>query len=296
MCLVCDTTLFSDHKQMYQTIDNTELSDVKWQLFVVKYTGDQGVDPAPWMNDHYDVWFRDPREVVRNMLANPNFADDMDYWPFREYDTKTSTRHWQDFMSGDWAWRLLRFHGFANACFPFWIVTLMDAMRSMDVSTSRATCSRTYHMLPVRLLVCSLFHFMCFFTVLLWIVDSSMLTILSYAYPIRLVDSSAYSLFPDSWLIYFLCLFVLVSRSLVYIRLGMRTCSSSSIYFATTLQVRPARSHILSLSLIAHWPRLLLCDLLKGVNSPFSVISLTSSEVQPTHVLRYARNSVKRWV
>jgi len=97
--------LFSDHKQMYQTIDNTELGDVKWQSFVVKYTGDQGGDPAPWMNDHYDVWFRDPREVVRNMLANPNFADDMDYRPFREYDTKTSTRHWQDFMSGDWAWR-----------------------------------------------------------------------------------------------------------------------------------------------------------------------------------------------
>ena len=191
---------------------------------------------------------------------------------------------------------VLRFHGFANTCFPFWIVMLTDAMCSTDVSTSRATCLHTYHMLPVRLLVCSLFRFMCFFTVLLWIVDSSMLTILSYAYPIQLVDSSAYSLFPDSWLIYFLCLFVLVSRSLVYIRLGMRTRSSSSIYFATTLQVRPARSHILSLSLIAHWPRLLLCDLLKGVNSPFSVISLTSSEVQPTHVLRYACNSVKRWV
>ncbi|KIM51509.1 hypothetical protein SCLCIDRAFT_33366 [Scleroderma citrinum Foug A] len=49
--------LFSDHKQMYQTINNTELGNVKWQLFVVKYTGDQGADPAPWMNDHYDVWF-----------------------------------------------------------------------------------------------------------------------------------------------------------------------------------------------------------------------------------------------
>ncbi|KIM51856.1 hypothetical protein SCLCIDRAFT_33120 [Scleroderma citrinum Foug A] len=97
--------LFSDHKQMYQTIDNTELGDVKWQSFVVKYTGDQGVDPALWMNDHYDVWFRDPHEVVRNMLANPDFADDMDYRPFREYDTKTSTCHWQDFMLGDWAWR-----------------------------------------------------------------------------------------------------------------------------------------------------------------------------------------------
>ena len=43
-------------------------------------------------------------EVVHNMLANPTFADDMDYRPFCEYDVKTSTCHWQDFMSGDWAW------------------------------------------------------------------------------------------------------------------------------------------------------------------------------------------------
>ncbi|KAL4068167.1 hypothetical protein J3A83DRAFT_4359936 [Scleroderma citrinum] len=82
--------LFSDYKQMYQTIDNSELGDVKWQSFAV--------------NDSYDIWFQDPCKVIYNMLANPNFTDDMDYQPFCEYDTKTLTCHWQDFMSGDWAW------------------------------------------------------------------------------------------------------------------------------------------------------------------------------------------------
>ena len=72
---------------MYDTIDSTQLGDVKWQSFTVKYTGDPGVDAAPWMHDNYNVWFRDPREVVHNMLANPDFVDEMDYQPFREYDT-----------------------------------------------------------------------------------------------------------------------------------------------------------------------------------------------------------------
>ena len=50
------------------------------------------------------VWFQDPRKVAHNMLANPDFAHEMDYQPFREYDSKTSTRRWQDFMLGDWSW------------------------------------------------------------------------------------------------------------------------------------------------------------------------------------------------
>ncbi|KAI5999120.1 hypothetical protein EDD15DRAFT_2363160 [Pisolithus albus] len=97
--------MFGSYKDMYRTIDNTRVGDVKWQSFTVKYTGDVVADPAPWMHDEYDVWFRDPLEVVRNMLANPEFADNMDLQPFREYNTTDSTRRWQDFMSGDWAWR-----------------------------------------------------------------------------------------------------------------------------------------------------------------------------------------------
>ena len=81
----------------------------------------------------------------------------------------------------------------------------------------------------------------------LWIIDSSMLTILSYAYSFRLVNSSDESLFlyTDSFTFY-ACLYLYLSH-LIYIWLGMRTRSSSSIYFATTLQVRLVRSLELSL-------------------------------------------------
>ncbi|KIK11104.1 hypothetical protein PISMIDRAFT_19806 [Pisolithus microcarpus 441] len=83
--------IFGSYKEMYQTIDNTRIGDVKWESFTVRHTGDMVADPAPWMNDEYDVWFRDPHEVVQNMLANPDFANEMDFQLFREYDTKDST-------------------------------------------------------------------------------------------------------------------------------------------------------------------------------------------------------------
>jgi hypothetical protein len=57
--------LFTDHKDLYKTIDSSTLSDVKWSNFAVKYTGllpDQ--DMLPWMKDSYEVYFRDPQEVV----------------------------------------------------------------------------------------------------------------------------------------------------------------------------------------------------------------------------------------
>lgn len=99
-------TIFRDHRDLYGTIDSIPLGDVKWESFSVKYTGplpDSGSTPL-WMEDSYDVWFRDPHKVVRNMLANPDFATEIDLRPYREFSTDHDKRQWQDFMSGDWAW------------------------------------------------------------------------------------------------------------------------------------------------------------------------------------------------
>ena len=78
---------------------------------------------------------------------------------------------------------------------------LADAMRSMDVPHDpgslthtfpfRITCSRTVYLyVPIPVSRVSL-------TLPIWTVDSSMLTLLYYAYLFRLVDSSAESLFLD---------------------------------------------------------------------------------------------------
>jgi len=100
-----DMPPFADHRDLYDVIDSSPFGDVKWQKFSLQYTGERPEDnPPPWMDQQYEVWYRDPREVVRHMLANPMFADEMDYCPYREYSTENNERQWKDFMSGDWAW------------------------------------------------------------------------------------------------------------------------------------------------------------------------------------------------
>lgn len=100
-----DKPPFADHRDLYQVIDSSPLGDVKWQSFTVAYDGERPEnDTKPWMDDKYDVWYRDPRDVVHNMLANPTYANEMDYRPYREYSTGQNKRQWKDFMSGDWAW------------------------------------------------------------------------------------------------------------------------------------------------------------------------------------------------
>jgi len=96
---------FADIRDLHKTIDSTPLGDVKWQSFSVKYTGTRpDTNVPPWMDQNFDVWYRDPREVVQGMLANPEFSQEFDYRPYREYSADGNVRQWQDFMSGNWAW------------------------------------------------------------------------------------------------------------------------------------------------------------------------------------------------
>ncbi|KAI0309566.1 hypothetical protein OF83DRAFT_1071876 [Amylostereum chailletii] len=96
---------FGSSQHMEQTIDTSKLGDVAWQSFKVTYNGPLPAGEAPsWMLASYDVWFRCPREVIRNQLANPDFASEMDFSAKRVYDDNNK---WQycDLMSGNWAWK-----------------------------------------------------------------------------------------------------------------------------------------------------------------------------------------------
>ncbi|KAG1720676.1 hypothetical protein EDB19DRAFT_1917810 [Suillus lakei] len=100
-----DKPPFADFRDLHKTIDKTPLGDVKWQSFSVRYNGERpDTDVPPWMDQDFDVWYRDPREVIRNMLANPDYVEEFDYRPYREFLTDSDERQWRDFMSGDWAW------------------------------------------------------------------------------------------------------------------------------------------------------------------------------------------------
>ena len=97
---------FRDHHDLYATIDATPLGDISWDSFVVSYEGPgpgDGQPRPPWMDDAYEVWFRDPRLLIHGIISNPDFASEVDYAPYHEYFDKV--HQYQNMMSGNWAWR-----------------------------------------------------------------------------------------------------------------------------------------------------------------------------------------------
>lgn len=61
------------------------------------------MEPPSWMVSGFDVWYRNPHDVIKNILANTDFNGEMDAAPFREYNAN-GQRQYHNFMSGDWAW------------------------------------------------------------------------------------------------------------------------------------------------------------------------------------------------
>ena len=100
-----DSPPFSNHTEMYNTIDSTPLGDLPWKSFSLEYNGDVPEGDVPsWMTTEYDVWFRDPRDLVHKILSNPDFEGEIDYAPVQEY-SNDGVHRFQDFMSGNWAWK-----------------------------------------------------------------------------------------------------------------------------------------------------------------------------------------------
>ena len=98
-------TLFTSARDLYSTLDAIHLAEVRWQSFSLSYKPQDGEDiSAPWKSKEYDVWFRDPREVLKGQLSNRDFENEMDFAPKMVIDREKRTRRYQDFMSGEWAW------------------------------------------------------------------------------------------------------------------------------------------------------------------------------------------------
>jgi hypothetical protein len=102
---------FVNHNDLYCTIDSTPLGDIKWESFTLSYTGElPDGDIPPWMKTKHEVWFRNPRLLVHNLLMNADFDGEIDISPFQEYDADNNHRY-QNFMSGNWAWKqAVHFH------------------------------------------------------------------------------------------------------------------------------------------------------------------------------------------
>ncbi|KAG2743057.1 hypothetical protein P692DRAFT_20878964 [Suillus brevipes Sb2] len=95
---------FISHKDVYATIDSIRLGDVPWECLSVDL-GETIPDDAPsWAERSYQVWYRNPDTIIKNMLDNPDFHQQFDYAPHVTKDHH-GQRKWQNFMSGNYAWR-----------------------------------------------------------------------------------------------------------------------------------------------------------------------------------------------
>jgi hypothetical protein len=95
---------FQHNREMLAAIDAIEDGDTPWQSFTANYSGTRPPGEAPdWMLKDYQVYFRDPLAVVRNIIANPDFDGQFDYAPYMEFEDEK--QRWSDLMSGKWAWK-----------------------------------------------------------------------------------------------------------------------------------------------------------------------------------------------
>ncbi|KIL57076.1 hypothetical protein M378DRAFT_1031569 [Amanita muscaria Koide BX008] len=98
---------FSTHEDLYNAIDALSLGDIPWESFLVQYHDDEIPDPnrprPQWMSDVHEVFYRNPRLVVRDMLMNPDFNQGMDFAPHRVFD-ESDNRQYDNMMSGNWVW------------------------------------------------------------------------------------------------------------------------------------------------------------------------------------------------
>jgi hypothetical protein len=96
---------FNSDADVHDSIDAIPLGDVPWQSLSLKHPNfdNPSPDDAPWKHTEYEVWFRDPRELIRHQLANPDFANDIDY-SARQVFGEQGQRVWTDLMTGNWAW------------------------------------------------------------------------------------------------------------------------------------------------------------------------------------------------
>ncbi|KAJ6590829.1 hypothetical protein B0H10DRAFT_2167907 [Mycena sp. CBHHK59/15] len=93
---------YDNYQQLYAAIDAVNVGDAPWKC--LKTGGDGRADAPDWARQEYEIWYRDPDAVIRNMLDNPDFDGEFDTAPYVQLD-RDGQRRWSDFMSGNFAWK-----------------------------------------------------------------------------------------------------------------------------------------------------------------------------------------------
>ena len=100
-----DEPPISSFQDLHAQIDAIDLGFTPWKSSTIQYQGRRPENSAApqWMDEEYQLWYRDPRKVIHNILGNSDFSTALDYIPYQDFCN--GKRSYCDFMSGDWSWK-----------------------------------------------------------------------------------------------------------------------------------------------------------------------------------------------
>ncbi|KAI9450796.1 hypothetical protein BJY52DRAFT_1125681 [Lactarius psammicola] len=99
-----DGAPWKNTKEMYATIDAIQTGSLPFKAYSFSYTGPKPSTPPRWMEQTYELNARDVLSIIREQLATPDFKDQINYAPYKEFNGK-GERVWSNLMSGHWAFR-----------------------------------------------------------------------------------------------------------------------------------------------------------------------------------------------
>ncbi|KAF8815301.1 hypothetical protein BYT27DRAFT_7226011 [Phlegmacium glaucopus] len=94
---------FSNARDLHTRIDLISLGDIAWEAFKVMYDGEVPPDSPSWMTKEYEVWYRNPLDVMEAQIGNPALSHEIDYAP-KQVLGRDGKRQYTDLLSGNWAW------------------------------------------------------------------------------------------------------------------------------------------------------------------------------------------------
>ena len=95
---------FASHREVHAYIDSIQQGEAPWHRLETTPAVNHTPDTPLWQTRQYDVWYRDPKKVIANMLDSAEFKDVIDYAPYQLH-RRNGKRCWTNFLSGNFSWR-----------------------------------------------------------------------------------------------------------------------------------------------------------------------------------------------
>lgn len=94
---------FYFYKKMYKSLPAV----AEWSYKEFEIVGDILNELGEPMKEVVEIYYRNPVELVRELLGNPDFKDEIHYKPFRMYtDASGTERIFGEMFTAEWWWEV----------------------------------------------------------------------------------------------------------------------------------------------------------------------------------------------